>query len=232
MSERRRTALIVGASRGLGLGLAAELVRRGWHVIGTVRSPDAGSKLMRAVDSNGNLSVENVDVNDAAAVDAFCRRLSGQKLDLLFLNAGVTGPDHQSVDTVTEPELGALLMTNAVAPLRIARSLLPGVVDGGTVAFMSSRMGSVADNLTGRMDLYRASKAALNMLTRSFVVTNVGDRPVSVLTLHPGWVRTDMGGAEAPLSIAQSVKGLADVLEAPRTARHQFLDYQGQELPW
>jgi NAD(P)-dependent dehydrogenase (short-subunit alcohol dehydrogenase family) len=226
-------AMIVGASRGLGLGLAAELVRRGWRVTGTVRSPDAGGKLMQSVgNSAGSLTVESVDVNDASGVDSFCKRLSGQQLDLLFLNAGVTGPDHQSVDTVTGPELGTLLMTNAIAPLRIARSLLPSVVDGGTVAFMSSRMGSVADNLTGRMDLYRASKAALNMLTRSFAVTSVGDRPVSVLTLHPGWVRTDMGGAEAPLSVAQSVKGLADVLEAPRTARHQFLDYQGQELPW
>lgn len=232
MSKPGKTALIVGASRGLGLGLALELVRRGWHVIATVRSPDSGGKLMDAATKGGNLSVETVDVNDVAGVDSFCTRLSGQRLDLLFLNAGVTGPDHQSVDKVTEAELGALLTTNAVAPIRIARRLLPDVVDGGTVAFMSSRMGSVADNQTGRMDLYRASKAALNMLTRSFVATTLGDRPVSVLTLHPGWVRTDMGGAEAPLSIAQSVTGIADVVEAPRKVKHEFLDYLGQELPW
>jgi NAD(P)-dependent dehydrogenase (short-subunit alcohol dehydrogenase family) len=233
MGRDARTALIVGASRGLGLGLAEELVRRGWRVIGTARSADPGGKLQRAAEgSSGKLSVESVDVNDAAGVDSFCKRMSGQRLDLLFLNAGVTGPDHQSVDTVTEAELGALLMTNAVAPLHIARRLLQNVVDGGTIAFMSSRMGSVTDNLTGRMDLYRASKAALNMLTRSFVATTVGERSVSVLTLHPGWVRTDMGGAEAPLGIPESVTGLADVLEGPRKSRHQFLDYQGQELPW
>ena len=151
---------------------------------------------------------------------------------VLFLNAGVSGPKHQSVDAVTEAELGALLMTNATAPLRIARRLLPNVVDGGTIAFMSSRMGSVADNQSGGMDLYRASKAALNSLTRGFAATAAPDRKVSVLTLHPGWVRTDMGGASAPLSIEQSVTGVADVLEAPRTARHVFLDYQGLELPW
>ena len=232
MSKPGKTALIVGASRGLGLGLATELVRRGWRVIATVRSPESAGKLMHAGSCGGNLSVETVDVNDVAGVDSFCNRMSGQALDLLFLNAGVTGPRHQSVDAVTEAELGALLMTNAIAPLRIAGRLLPNVVDGGTVAFMSSRMGSVADNQTGGMDLYRASKAALNTLTRGFVATAVRDRKVSVLTLHPGWVRTDMGGESAPLSIAQSVSGVADVLEAPRTARHQFLDYQGLEVPW
>ena len=233
MPTRSKTALIVGASRGLGLGLAEELVRRGWRVIATARSPDPGSKLAAAVaGSGGKLSVERVDVSDAPGVDSFCKRVSGQPLDLLFLNAGITGPKHQSVDTVTEAELGALLMTNAIAPLRIARRLLPAIIDGGTIAFMSSRMGSVADNLTGGMDLYRLSKAALNTLTRGFAVTVVRDRKVSVLTLHPGWVRTDMGGDAAPLSIAESVTGMADVLEAPRTARHQFLDYQGLELPW
>lgn len=233
MSKPGRTALIVGASRGLGLGLAEELVRRGWRVIATARSRDPGGKLERAATSSGGkLSVESVDLNDTSVVDSFCRRLSGQHLDLLFLNAGVSGPKHQSVDAVTEAELGALLMTNATAPLRIARRLLPNVVDGGTIAFMSSRMGSVADNQSGGMDLYRASKAALNSLTRGFAATAAPDRKVSVLTLHPGWVRTDMGGASAPLSIEQSVTGVADVLEAPRTARHVFLDYQGLELPW
>jgi NAD(P)-dependent dehydrogenase (short-subunit alcohol dehydrogenase family) len=233
MAERKGTALIVGASRGLGLGLAAELARRGWQVIATSRSSVPGGELAQAVAASaGRITTAVIDVDSPTSVDAMAGRLAGQKLDLLFLNAGVTGPEDQSVDAVTPAQLGALFTTNAIAPVRIARRLLPNVVDGGTIAFMSSRMGSVADNLTGRMDLYRASKAALNSLTRSFVATVAQDRKVTVLTLHPGWVRTAMGGAEAPLGIGESVSGLADVIEAPRAAKHQFLDYQGAELPW
>ena len=123
------------------------------------------------------------------------------------------------------------MYTNAVAPIRIARWLLPLVHGGGTVAFIS-HMGSIADNRSGGMDLYRASKAALNSLTRGFVANDVGDRPITVFTMHPGWVRTAMGGPDAPLAIEESVAGLADVIEARRVLGHRFLDYQGAELPW
>ncbi|MEO8307795.1 MAG: SDR family oxidoreductase [Pseudomonadota bacterium] len=233
MSEHKRTAMIVGASRGLGLGLARELAHRGWQVIATVRSASVPGELATAIaKSSGRLSTATVDVDSTASVDALVAALSGRKLDLLFINAGVAGPKHQSVDLVSAQELAAVFTTNAIAPVRIARRLLANVIDGGTVAFMSSRMGSVADNLSGGMDLYRASKAALNSLTRSFVATVAHDRKVAVLTLHPGWVRTDMGGGAAPLSIAESVGGLVDVLETPQSVKHRFLDYQGTELPW
>jgi NAD(P)-dependent dehydrogenase (short-subunit alcohol dehydrogenase family) len=232
MTERKKTALVVGASRGLGLGLAVELARRGWQVIATVRAAVTDELAAAVAKSAGRITTATVDVDSNSSVDALVATLSRRKLDLLFVNAGVTGPKHQSVDEVTPEELAALLTTNSIAPVRIARRLLPSVADGGTIAFMSSRMGSVADNLSGGMDLYRASKAALNSLTRSFVATVAHDRKVAVLTLHPGWVRTDMGGAAAPLSIAESVSGLADVLEAPHNAKHRFLDYQGTELPW
>jgi NAD(P)-dependent dehydrogenase (short-subunit alcohol dehydrogenase family) len=233
MAERTRTALIIGASRGLGLGLAVELAHRGWQVIATARTAEVPAGLAAAVaKSAGRISTAVVDVDLSASVEALVAALSRRKLDLLFLNAGVAGPKHQSVDQVTSTELAALLTTNAIAPVRIARRLLPNVIDGGSIAFMSSRMGSVADNLSGGMDLYRASKAALNSLTRSFVATAAHDRKVSVLTLHPGWVRTDMGGTAAPLSIAESVSGLADVIESTQAVKHRFLDYQGAELPW
>ena len=182
--------------------------------------------------SDGRITVEEVDIDRAESVDALAARLAGRHFDLVFINAGVSGPQHQSVDAATPEELGALMYTNAVAPIRIARRLLPLVVDGGTVAFMSSNMGSIAGNLSGGMDLYRASKAALNSLTRGFVANDVRDRPIAVLTMHPGWVRTAMGGPDAPLSIEESVAGLADVIEASRPPGHRFVDYQGAELPW
>jgi NAD(P)-dependent dehydrogenase (short-subunit alcohol dehydrogenase family) len=229
----KRSALIIGASRGLGLGLSRELVARGWQVIGTARRPDTAKDLAAAARAAGGaLSVEQLDILDPTQLQALSQRLAGLQLDLLLVNAGVSGPREQTVDNITAADIADVMLTNAFAPLRVAQRLLPLVQEGGTVAFMSSYMGSVADNLTGGMDLYRASKAALNSLTRGFVATAAKDRDVHVLTLHPGWVRTDMGGAAAPLSIEQSVSGMANVLEAGRAAKHQFLDYTGKELPW
>jgi NAD(P)-dependent dehydrogenase (short-subunit alcohol dehydrogenase family) len=231
MQGTRKTALIVGASRGLGLGLARELAARGWQVTGTAR--DQAPQLDAAAnDAGGRLAIEHVDINDGAGVAAFVARLAGERFAFVLVNAGVYGPQHQSVDEATPEDMGALVFTNAVAPVRLARLLLPLVADGGAIAFMSSRMGSVADNLSGGMDLYRASKAALNSLTRGFAVNDVGARPVTVLNLHPGWVRTAMGGDGAPLSVEESVRGLADVVEDQRGPGHLFLDYQNAVVPW
>ena len=232
-SYHSKTVVIIGASRGLGLGLAREFARRGWRVTATARSAATANELADAVAaSDGRIAVEEVDIDRAESVDALAARLAGRRFDLVFINAGVSGPQHQSVDAATPQEIGALMYTNAVAPIRIARRLLPLVADGGTVAFMSSNMGSIGGNLSGGMDLYRASKAALNSLTRGFVANDVRDRPIAVLTMHPGWVRTAMGGPDAALSIEESVAGLADVIEASRPPGHRFIDHRGAELPW
>ncbi len=217
-------ALIIGASRGLGLGLGLELASRGWQVIGTTR---------RAGTLKDDRLAENVlDVRDAPQLAALRNRLDPASLDLLFINAGILGPRHQSVDLLTDGELVDLMLTNAIAPLRVARQLLPAVKRGGTIAFMSSKMGSVAENHSGDAELYRASKAALNSLTRGFHATMAKEREIEVVTLHPGWVRTDMGGTGATLSIAESTTGLADVLEQNHSAEHRFLDYAGKTIPW
>ncbi len=228
-----KTAIVVGASRGLGLGLVREFSQRGWRVTATARKPAAAPELGEAVGrSNGRIAVEEVDIDSADGARSLAARLANTRFDLVFISAGVSGPRHQSVDSVTAEELGALMLTNAVAPIRLARKLLPLVADGGSVGFMSSIMGSIADNVSGGMDLYRASKAALNMLTRSFVANDVGKRPIAVLTMHPGWVRTAMGGEAAPLSVEESVRGLADVIERDHAPGHRFVDYQGQTIPW
>ena len=144
------------------------------------------------------------------------------------------GPEHQAVDDTTLAEVRTLMITNAMSPVRLAGMLVPQVkAQTGVVAFMTSRMGSVADNTSGGWDLYRASKAALNSLTRSFAVTAIGNRGITVLSVHPGWVRTDMGGAAAPLDVATSVAGIADVLEARAGSHtHAFVDYRGETVPW
>ncbi len=219
-------ALIVGASRGIGFALARELNARGWRVTGTERAPSG-------LRSLAGIKVERVDVANDASCAELGARLAGRRFRLVLLNAGVFGPRDATADTAPPELLAELMMVNAIGPIRLARRLLPLLEEGGTLAFMSSRMGSVAANTSGNGELYRASKAALNSLTRSLAAKDLTGRAVTVLTLHPGWVRTDMGGTGAELSVEESVAGLTRVLLAPRPpGGHHFLDQAGNAIPW
>jgi NAD(P)-dependent dehydrogenase (short-subunit alcohol dehydrogenase family) len=215
-------ALIIGASRGLGLGLAHELVSRGWTVTGTVRK-EADRAAVAASGARAALA----DVTDEDSIAALKPDLA-TKLDLLFVNAGISEP--ADFETIGEDGIGHLFMTNAVAPVRAALALTDAVAADGMVAFMSSRMGSVALTTADNKAMYRASKAALNSLTRA-MAKRFGNRPV--LSFHPGWVATDMGGPGADLNVATSVKGIADVIEEHRgKSGSAFVDYSGAELAW
>ncbi|OYU14510.1 MAG: short-chain dehydrogenase [Alphaproteobacteria bacterium PA4] len=225
-----KSAIIIGASRGLGLGLATEHAARGWQVIATARG-DAPDLAAAIAASGGRITLAHVDIDDADSVAALVAALGEARFDLIFVNAGVTGPGHASAAKASAEEIGALMMTNATAPIRIAERLLPRLNDGGTLAFMSSILGSVGLNTGGGYDLYRASKAALNTLTRS-LAARLKDRPVSILSLHPGWVRTAMGGPSADIDVETSVRGLADVIAANTAPGHRYLDYKGDTLPW
>ena len=228
-----RTALVVGASRGLGLGLARELHDRGWRVIATRRSPGSDKGLQDLADaSGGRVRIETLDLEDSAAVEGFAARLDGEMLDLLFVNAGIAGP-HGRIGDASREDVGRLFMTNAVAPVHLAEALAPKVRDGsGVIAFMSSGLGSISRSFMPGVSLYSASKAALNRLIQSLIL-ELGERRLTVLTMSPGWVRTDMGGPNAPLSIDQSVKGVIDVVEAKAgTGQHGFYDQDGGVIPW
>lgn len=228
-----KTALIIGASRGLGLGLATELASRGWHVIGTARRPANAQKLQElAAARSGRVEIEAIDVDREVDIDALVQRLARRRLHLVFLNAGISGPQGRTAQQATREEVAQIMWTNALAPIRIAERLLPQVVEGGTVAFMSSLLGSVGLNTTGGYDLYRVSKASLNMLARGFAAAHAQRSGITVLSLHPGWVRTDMGGPDAPVGVEDSVRGLANVLESRHGRDHFYLDYQGNKLPW
>lgn len=225
-----RTALIIGASRGIGLGLAQELAGRGWHVFASQRAPSAALE-QAAAASGGRIEVVAADVTDGASIDALARRIGAGSLDVALVNAGIMGSPDQSAETATADEVTEIMMTNAVGPARAGKVLLPLIRDGGTLAFTTSRMGSIAES-SGGYDLYRMSKAAQNILARGISEQAAKARGIAVLSVHPGWVQTDMGGSTATLTIAQSVRGVADVLEAEHPTEHRFLAFDGREIAW
>ncbi len=225
----QKTVLVIGASRGLGLGLAKQFSNEGWQVIATVRN----SQQADALNQIPRVRVETLDMNDAASVDALAKRLEGTQLDVLFVNAGVAGPQDKPATQATEAEVGQLFFTNAVAPLRLAEQLRPAVnPERGVIVFMSSILGSVETGPGMGMSLYGASKAALNHMTRTFV-SELGETGLTVLSMHPGWVKTDMGGDQAPLDVQTSTDGMVEqVTLALGRGGHHYLDYKGDQLPW
>lgn len=224
-----KNALIIGASRGLGLGLVQRLQEDGWNVTATVRNLHAADAL-RAVPG---VRIEKLDMDDAGQLAALSQTLKGETFDLLFVNAGVKGPADQSADKVSPEDIGALFYTNAVAPIRLARHLSARVnPKGGVIAFMSSVLGSVTIPDAADLALYKASKAALNSMTSTFVST-LGDTTLTVLSLHPGWVKTDMGGEGADLDVETSTRGLIDQVNAyAGKGGHHFVNYRGETIPW
>ena len=226
-----RHALIIAGSSGLGLGLVREHLARGWHVTATARTPSAELDALRR-ESDERLAVETLDVTSVVQTAALATRLGGQAFDLLFLNAGMMAGRDTALSEVPESDIQTIFLTNAISPIRVADALAGYVVPGGMIAFMSSILGSIGTNDDGRAELYRATKAALNSLIRSFRARHVGD-DVTVLALHPGVVRTSMGGPTAPLDIGTSVRGVADVIEARwGSGGLVFVDYQNQIIPW
>jgi NAD(P)-dependent dehydrogenase (short-subunit alcohol dehydrogenase family) len=221
------SALIIGASRGLGLGLVKEWRSRGFDVVATRRG--AAPEL----EATG-AEVHMLDMDDADAVAALAATLGARRFDVVLINAGVKGPmatvHSVSRDAGAGDTWGALMWTNALAPVRAARHLEPLVAQGGVLAFMTSILGSVALRTHAMADLYSASKAALNSLTRGFAAEHPAR---TIINLHPGWVKTDMGGEQAPVEIPDSCRGMADVLaKAAGTPGQRYLDFQGTELPW
>ena len=227
------TALIVGASRGLGLGLVREHLRRGWDVIATVRD-ETGAQAVEALRESceGRLDIEHVDVSDDASMETLRGRLGDRTLDLLLLNAGVgSATDFMEAGSA---DSARVIHVNAVGPARLARLLLDNLRrDTGVIAFMSSRMGSIAQDTDGGWEAYRASKSAQNAFAAALAVKQARERGLTVLSLDPGWVRTDLGGPDAALSVEQSVPALVDLVERHRGAGgHRYIDIEGREVPW
>jgi NAD(P)-dependent dehydrogenase (short-subunit alcohol dehydrogenase family) len=226
------TALIVGASRGLGLALAEEYLKRDWRVIATMRG-EARTGLHELRDRHGErLEIEKLDINRPEQLAALRARLEGRRIDLLFVNAGVGNDPRETIAQVSTEEFTRIMVTNALNPMRTVEALQHLVPATGAIAVMSSGLGSVADNEGGGFEIYRASKASLNTLMRSFAARHPKD-PRAMFAIAPGWVRTDMGGPQAPLGIGDSIPRVADVI-ASNTGKPglRYLDYQGKTVHW
>ncbi|GEO81583.1 SDR family oxidoreductase [Pararhodospirillum oryzae] len=225
------TVLITGANRGLGLEFARQYKASGWEVIAACRDPVGA-------DALGALGVEELalDVGEPAAIGAFGARLAGRALDLFICNAGVYGgkEGQQVLGQVDVAAWEHTFRINAIAPLKLTEALLPSLkaAKGARAVYVSSLMASMAENTSGGEYIYRSSKAALNAVIKSLSI-DLAPLGITVAALHPGWVRTDMGGPNGMIDAPESITGLRRVIEALTPADSgRFLAYNGQEIPW
>jgi NAD(P)-dependent dehydrogenase (short-subunit alcohol dehydrogenase family) len=226
--------VVTGANRGIGLGLTRAYAARGAEVWATARRPgDAKELLALARESGGRVRVHELDVRDDAQVAALAAALGGASVDVLINNAGIAGNWSTTLATFDVEEALRCFDTNALGAVRVTRALVPNLrASRGKVVNMTSRMGSIGDNGSGRSYAYRLSKAALNMATRNIAHELKGFGGIAV-ALHPGWVKTEMGGDGATEEIADAVGRLVrsiDELDASKTGR--FWHAKGDEIPW
>lgn len=219
------SVVIVGASRGIGREFVRQYLADGWTVVATARTAEQAAELTAA-----GATAFTADVTDEASLTALAVAAPGPH-DLLILNAGINvreGPLAQ-VDAAKWAEVMAV---NSLGPLLAARALGPTVRDGGTIAALSSTLGSIGANTGGGLYSYRMSKAALNAGLKNLSL-ELKPRGIAVAALHPGWVKTDMGGKGAEVEVGDSVTGLRQVIAGLAAAKTGvFLDYRGNGLPW
>lgn len=227
-----KTILLIGASRGLGFAMVEEYLERGWRVIATGRENSTAKLRQLSERAGGALEIETVDIAVPEQVAALHARLADRRVDVLFVNAGVKNDDRETIADVSTEEFVRVMVTNALSPMRVVETFQDLVLPSGTIGVMSSGQGSVSNNVNGNYEVYRGSKAALNMFMRSFAARHADD-PRTLLLMAPGWVRTDMGGPQARLSIDESIPNLVNTIEAyeGRSGLH-YVDYLGRVVPW
>ena len=227
-----RSILIVGASRGLGYAMAAEFAGRGWNVVGTVRA--AGTPLHSlAAGHPDRVEIETLDMTANDQICALRDRLSHRQFDVVFINGGiVNSTPSATMAEVSTDEFVQVMATNVLGVMRAIEDLGVLARPGGVIGVMSSGQGSIANNTNGANDVYRASKAALNQAMSSYAGRHANEGRAMIL-MAPGWIRTEMGGPNAPFGVEDAMPQIVDVLLAQQGAPGlRFLDRNGQTVPW
>ncbi|MEN7529989.1 SDR family oxidoreductase [Cupriavidus sp. DL-D2] len=224
------TALVLGASRGLGLEFVRQYRADGWRVIAAARS-DEGIEAIKALGAEAH----KLDLTDAAAVAGLGWKLDGETIDVAIYNAGVIGPRTEGAQPIPKQDFDAVMHSNVLGPMMALPLLLPFVETGnhgrgGVLAVLSSKMGSIGGMESNRAWMYRISKAAVNAVLKS---VSLDARHAICVALHPGWVQTDMGGPQADLTPQQSVAGIRRTLAGlTQTDNGSFHNYDGTPIPW
>ena len=227
--------LITGAGRGIGLEFTRQYAEEGCEVHALVRNPQGSSALQGMVRDHPNVTLHALDVSDFPAVESLSKELAGLSIDILINNAGHYGPkEAQSLGRIDYKAWQDSFKVNALAPIKIAEAFLSNIERGSkkVIATLSTQMASIDDNTSGGLYIYRSSKAALNMALKSLAI-DLKPKGIAVLILHPGWVKTDMGGQEAPVLPQESVQGMRQLIDSGDISLSgTFLNYQGEELLW
>ena len=224
--------LITGANRGIGLEFTRQYLADGWQVIACCRDPGNAHELAALALSNGGLIIEALDVADFAQIDTLAGKLKGQAIDVLINNAGIyRGSAYGTLDYTAWAES---FKVNSMAPLKMAKAFTGHIAAGQLkkIATITSKMGSIDDNTSGGSYIYRSSKTAVNMVMKSLAI-DLQPKGISAVTLHPGWVQTDMGGSNALINTRQSVSGMREVIDHLTLANSgRFIAYDGKEIAW
>jgi NAD(P)-dependent dehydrogenase (short-subunit alcohol dehydrogenase family) len=226
------TVLITGANRGIGLKFAEEYSKLGWHVIATCRNPSHANKLNQLAKDSGSIEIYPLEVSNSDQIHELADALKNKPIDVLINNAGI----HRSctLGSIDKQAWLESFTINSIAPYEVTIHLLDNILQGSLkkVISITSKMGSIDDNTSGGSYIYRSSKTALNSIMRS-LEHDLGHHGIATLTLHPGWVKTDMGGMGAWINVDESVAGMIKQIEKLNLSNAgRYVDYAGKKINW
>ncbi len=228
------TILITGANRGIGLELSEQFAEDGWQVLACCRNPADAGELQALSDKGLAIEIQALDVTNYEQMAALADQLGNRPIDILLSNAGIYGSKGTGFGDIDAQEWRQVLEVNTIAPLMLVQEFVKQVAASQQklVAIISSKVGSIADNSSGGSYIYRSSKTAVNQVVKSLSI-DLADRGISVISLHPGWVQTEMGGPNAEISTGESVSGLKGILQTAGLAQSgHFIEYDGNSIPW
>lgn len=230
-----KSVLITGCSRGIGLQMVKQAVKNGWRVYACCRHPSQADELVKVASlTPGQVSVHVLDIADVAQIQALAYELRNSSIDWLINNAGVYGSKNHQFGNTDEADWLKTFQINTIGPMKVSEAFIPHLEAGADkkIATLSSKMASMEDNGSGGSYIYRSSKAALNAVIKSMAI-DLKPKNITALVLHPGWVRTDMGGPNGEIDTHESVVRLFDIIEnASVMDSGKFYDIDGTIIPW